>query len=393
MSYLANTPLVSTGNSSTSAIGPGDTFTGATDEVWQYSQITVFLDPDVSGTLKMQFSQDGVTWDRAKVVYKGEGDGARPHTLAVISQYFRIVYENGDFAQTKFNLQTIYHPSKSKALTFSMDQVINAQDDVELVRIANDILVDEARGAYGDRYTVHQFGYNSNVNNSTFETIWQAGGLYPFATSGSTLDVVSTEAIDSASGAGARSVVINGLDNNFDRYSETIELSGTTVSQTSGVFTRIYSAFVSAVGTWDVTNSGNISFSQTSGDALGLAQITAGIGQTELALYTIPRGHTGYLKEVGGFVDSTKTAEIKFFRRPRGDLYEVGGNNGPKRLVSDFNGVTGVFDRRYEAYVELPELTDFWADAIGSAAGGTPISVVFDILVIKNTPGGLVEPQ
>ena len=64
MSYFPNTGRVSIPNSSTSAIGANNTFSGTAEDVSQYSQINVFLDPDVSGVLNMQFSVDGSTWDR-----------------------------------------------------------------------------------------------------------------------------------------------------------------------------------------------------------------------------------------------------------------------------------------------------------------------------------------
>lgn len=132
---------VSTLNSTTTPLAGGATYTGTSEDVSAYSQITVFYDSDVSGStkgLRMEFSTDGTNWDRAKTITP-QPEAAQTafggvHTLAVISQYFRLLYTNGDTAQSHLRIQTIYHPTKNKELTSTMDQTLNSQIDVQNVR-------------------------------------------------------------------------------------------------------------------------------------------------------------------------------------------------------------------------------------------------------------------
>jgi hypothetical protein len=79
---------ISSGNSSTAALGISGVFTGATDVVFSFATISVFLDTDVGGTLSMQFSTDGTNWDRAKLITVPAAGGEKPHTLTVISKYW-----------------------------------------------------------------------------------------------------------------------------------------------------------------------------------------------------------------------------------------------------------------------------------------------------------------
>lgn len=388
MTYIPNTGVVSTANSSTSAILGGDTFTGTAEDISQYSMITVFLDPDVSGTLRMEFSINGTDWDRAKVVSIPQGGGAAPHTLGIVSQYFRVVYINGVLDQTKFNLQTIYHHSKSKHLTSSPNEVIGDQNDVELMRIFNDVKLDRTRGAYRDQFSVHKFGANDSVSNSNFDHIWSEGGNYPYQQSASILSVSSNNANDSDTLDGARSVVIEGLDSNFDELSETLLLSGTTVNTTTNSFIRVNRAYVSGVGLYDGSNIGVIK-----GGVGGDVQfaLAAGLGQTQIAHYCVPNNHTAYLTRIEINVDGSKSAEVRLMQRPRAD--DVSAPFGPARLVSRWVGVIGERTLIFDSYAAFSEKTDLFVVAQGSDVGGTEIEANFDLIVVENSPGGLVEPQ
>jgi len=399
MSYFPNTGRVSIPNSSTSAIGANNTFSGTAEDVSQYSQINVFLDPDVSGVLNMQFSVDGSTWDRQKTIYIPATAGASPHTLSVVSKYFRVVYENGADAQTKFNLQTIYHHSKSKSLTVSPDEVISNQNDTELIRVFNSVDVDEARGAYSDRYTVHKFGENPAITTGAWEMIWENGGVFDWPVSASKIDVVSDNVTDTGTGVGARSVYLQGLDDNFDIISETIPISGTTVVTTANEYRRLFTAYVSSVGTYRGSNAGEISFDHTSGAAAALGVITpetdaggTGLGRTRIGHYTIPRGYTGYVKQIQCFVDGSKTVDIRLFTAADADVVEAGGAS-PMRganMRAEWPATNG-FLSDYRSYLRVPERTDIWFEA--NAAATTLVSITFDLLVVRNTEGGLVEPQ
>lgn len=50
-----------------------------------------------------------------------------------------------------------------------------------------------------------KFGYNPDVATS-FETVWDVGGTYPYLSAATTLDVVSDDAADAAAGTARTSI-------------------------------------------------------------------------------------------------------------------------------------------------------------------------------------------
>jgi hypothetical protein len=197
--------FISINNSSTGTNVASGVFTGPSDVVSGFATISVFLDTDVGGTLSMQFSTDDTNWDRAKVIEVPASGGEKPHTLTVISKHFRIVYTNGSVAQGHFRLQTIYHKSAPRELTSTSSQNVDKRDDVTLVRPGNDFYLDVARGIVTDASVYHLFGRNSDVG-TTLEDVWTIGALYTWQTNAFTIEAISTDAADTAAGAGARTI-------------------------------------------------------------------------------------------------------------------------------------------------------------------------------------------
>lgn len=143
MSYQPSVPrsIVDTGNSTTNPLaaspGPGDVFTGTWKEVTEYQSLSVLVGGTAAstaeGTLKLQFSQNGV--DVAREITLNEEDVASiaPRTLGVIAQYFRVIYENGVVAQTTFNVQTMLHSSQVD-LVSRLNQALDGNEDVHNTR-------------------------------------------------------------------------------------------------------------------------------------------------------------------------------------------------------------------------------------------------------------------
>lgn len=106
--------VVSTINSSTATLGVSGTFTGAYEDLLAYSWISVFSESN-SGTstvgVEFQWSHDGVG---TAIVQSFEGTQPdRLITAPVVARYFRIKYNNGGNAQTRFSLQTLFHRTGS----------------------------------------------------------------------------------------------------------------------------------------------------------------------------------------------------------------------------------------------------------------------------------------
>ena len=110
-----------------------------------------------------------------------------------------------------------------------------------------------ANGNIPGAKAIHKFGYNALVG-TTIEDIIATSGLYTWLQSPVQLEAISTEAADTAAGAAAQQVTVQGLDANWLECEATIEMNGTSASTaTSQTFIRIHRAFVSRVGTYQST--------------------------------------------------------------------------------------------------------------------------------------------
>jgi hypothetical protein len=138
---------------------------------------------------------------------------------------------------------------------------------------------------------VAALGNNPDVDSGTIpEDIWSGGGLYPWMTAATSLEIVSSSASDSSAGVGARTVVINGLDINYVEVSQTITLNGLAAVAIPTQLFRINNALVASAGT-SQTNVGDITIRNASAGATrGI--IPAGYGITRQAIYTVPAGYT-----------------------------------------------------------------------------------------------------
>ena len=144
-----------------------------------------------------------------------------------------------------------------------------------------------ARNQIAGHQTVSIFGYQASVGTTPIP-IWENASTYTFPTSASTLTLVSTSTSDNTSA----SVLISGLDANFNPISETLFLNGTTGVTTVNSYLRVNSLVMVSPGTSQVTNVGTITIKQSTNT---LAQINAGVGKSQSTVFTVPNGYTFYL--------------------------------------------------------------------------------------------------
>lgn len=98
-----------------------------------------------------------------------------------------------------------------------------------------------SRGNLSDHvYVRNTFGSNPDVDAATApEDIWNGGGNVNYPASASVMNIASTSANDDAAGTGIRTVVVSGLDENWDIQQEIVALDGQTIAQTTGQYIRI----------------------------------------------------------------------------------------------------------------------------------------------------------
>ena len=236
-----------------------------------------------------------------------------------------------------------------------------------------------ARGLVRGTSVIHKFGRNDNIGSAP-ETIWMHGGIYTYLTSPSTLFTHST-GDDGVGEDGAQTITIQGLDVNFNLIEETVTVNSDVA--TTKQFLRVFRAFVATAGSL-TANDGNIIIStEVNGAGTVVADIglmgtgtTFGLGQTQLALYTIPAGYTGLVTNWNVGVGDYNDSVTAFLLARELD----GGAPFRTRDVMDVSG--GFHQRIYNVPHAFPSKTDIEIRAINSS--GTAVSSSFDIVLIKN---------
>lgn len=220
------------------------------------------------------------------------------------------------------------------------------------------------RGQIEAHSTVNIYGYQTAVS-TTFIPIWENATAYTYPSTATQMHLIGTDS-DTAS------VLINGLDANYNSISETLTLNGTSAVTTANSYLRINSMQVT---------SGNPAAAVTLKDLTNTtiyAQINAGVGRTQAGIYTVPAGYTYYLQRV--------------------NLYSsLNGNNNKfvtyqNRTISS-SGVIQVtqqapFATSYEARRIIPrafsEKTDIQLQCKLSASGTEAVGVSQEGYLIKN---------
>ncbi len=179
-----------------------------------------------------------------------------------------------------------------------------------------------SRGDVFGHEALFKFGFNPDVNG-TEETIWTQGGNYPWATAAFTAYIVSDAAADTSAGTGARTVTVEGLDENYVFQSVDVSLNGTTEVQIGDAngWLRVFRAFVLTAGSAG-TAAGTIHV-QTTGGGTIYANLSAG-NQTQMALYTVPAGKTLFLDDINftaAISQSNNYAQVSFSVREFGGVF------------------------------------------------------------------------
>lgn len=148
-----------------------------------------------------------------------------------------------------------------------------------------------ARGLVPGASVIHKFGANFDCDSGT-ETVWTAGGLYPWASIAGAvpLDVISSTDADTG-----EQVAIEGLDAQYEPLREVVTLTDDGAGTPTNVTT--INPFLRVFRMYGVSNGGvvgTVNAKMTGGSTI-LAQIAAGRGQSLMGVYTIPAGKTGYI--------------------------------------------------------------------------------------------------
>jgi len=232
------------------------------------------------------------------------------------------------------------------------------QDDIH----SPHAMLEIASRRVSDVSPVNIFGFNREVS-TTFETIWNDGGGYVYPTSAVQMDCVSDNAGDTMT------ILIAGLDADYNSVAEIVTLNGTSAVTTTNAFFRINSATIlsgSNVGDISISNGGTL-----------YALIEAGLGTTQSCIYSVPNGYSLYLFRIS-LTSGTVNPNKYVVYRNRLDF-----SNGRTLRVAEATWQDGMqtFDRQIP--FRIAPKTDFQFEA-KSSSGTNEVSVFVEALLMKD---------
>lgn len=157
-----------------------------------------------------------------------------------------------------------------------------------------------ARGQITGHSTVNIFGFNPTVG-AAFITPWELNTAYVFPTAAVVMTMVSTSALDTG-----MHILVQGLDADYNPISELVTITGTTPVNTTKAYFRI-----NAMSVMDAVIVGNVT---ASNGGVTYAQITDGVGRTQMAQYTVPANHSLFLYRLNAWSATATGSQYVTFR-------------------------------------------------------------------------------
>jgi len=235
-----------------------------------------------------------------------------------------------------------------------------------------------ARGQISLHAEQNIFAYGvSPASAGIFRTVWEnmATTEYVFPSSALTMQLASDNAGDTAS------ITITGLDANYAPISEVLTLNGTTNVPTVNQYLRINNM---AVTTGSATNPTGVVTLKNS--TVVYAQINTGVfngvtsslGQTQMAVFTVPAGYTFYGQRYGAYSSfNGNSANYTTYRAV------TNSSSGVQKLI-----VQTPFNTNYEVQrhypLPYPEKTDLRFQIAPSTATSATVSINIGGILIKN---------
>ena len=235
---------------------------------------------------------------------------------------------------------------------------------------------------------IHKNGYNPAVG-TTLVPICPTG-KYQMPTTNTVLEVNSTDANDTAAGTGAQSLIIEGLDGNFEPLVSERATNGLAVVTWPDTFIRVFGLKVGDAGSYAnqtvPSNLGELIVTTTGGGATWskiTKEGTYGLGEDQIGWHTIPKGFTGFLWSKFVTPDAAATdLKVMFFRRDNCNV--VAAPFSPMRLTSLEEGMQSSYGQPSVSPKEaFPEYTDIGFMGVVSA-GTAKVSVAYEILLVDN---------
>lgn len=186
---------------------------------------------------------------------------------------------------------------------------------------------------------IDKFGNTTVSLGSTRQDIWSVGGTYPTFAVG-TCTVASNSVQDSEVGTGASCIFVEYLTEDDELVEEFVFLNGEVSVALSKPLSAINRSYVVRAGT-NNRNVGTITFTC---DGVTVGQIAANVGQTQQAIYTVPKGYSAHFVEGHVSVNSSATARVDVA------LYVVNNSIQKDLLLTKFVTYASSVDRYFDEF-------------------------------------------
>lgn len=414
---------VDANNSTSTTLDADEVYTGDWTNVLDVGMVIVTVYSDQASAtdgLHVDFSMDGSTHHNEDL-YTIPAATGKTFSFQTAAKWFRVTYTNGSVDQNEFQLQTIFKQVYTKPSSHRIQDAISTDDDAELtksvitgldtvnstfknVNVSQDgnlTISDNSNGlaiAQGNvtgATFVHKFGaapdFDENPDGEV--TVWD-GAEDGTAWENMVYDYSATADIDSISssdsGDTSIDIEVQGLDENYDLVTQTVTLDASDSQTRVALSTDLIRVFrAKNVSSTNLTGHVLIypNTGLTSGVPTDKSKIRAIIhpenNQTEMAIYTIPNGKTGYLRSwyaATGGANKTSNYIVRLKARPFGQVFQL------KHRSSIQDGGTSYIQHRYVEPEVFAAKTDIEMTAEVAKAGVTAASVVagFDIVLVDD---------
>jgi hypothetical protein len=228
-----------------------------------------------------------------------------------------------------------------------------------------------SRGQVDGHEAFKFFGYTVALGSTAFGPLWEgltgSGGSYAYPASAVVMTLTSSSASDTAV-----SILVEGLGADFVLQSETVALNGTSNVNTTKTFLRINKMSTvagNAVGNVTAINGG-----------VTYAKITAGVGDTQMSLYTVPAGYTFYQTNFTAGGNSSVTSGAYVRKR----TYIVDNVNGGIINAQAQSVFVQAFLLPITFPIEFTEKTDIQWQFQGAGGAGAAAYAYISGVLIKN---------
>ena len=177
-----------------------------------------------------------------------------------------------------------------------------------------------AEGNIAGHTAVRRFGRNPDVA-ATPETLSAISTLMYYPPAAEILKIRSDDADDDGApvDTGARTVWIQGLNDDYEIITDTITMNGTTAVDSNVAFLRVFKAMVLTTGA-SLSNEGTITV-YGNDNASKILAISETKNESHEATYTVPAGQTMYVSYLVMSEASNKGSTFGLHMRPFGGLF------------------------------------------------------------------------